>query len=342
MFSKIVVHKVGNKINQESLILSQEELQLDENMKELLADFFLKSFKSEEQFHFYSDTYLANNVVYGAVSEIFEDPERFLWESETIAKHLYDVAENPRVQGGELFLVYFEGKTSDSDQDDCGELAKIGIFKTENKEPFLKIFPQNESFSIEKDFGIGLSKIDKAALIYNNDKEDGFVVSAVDNNKKGDEYYWFEDFLKVKQREDEYFQTQETLQVYKDFITKQLPQEFEVSKADQADFLNKSLNFFKEKEQFEFDQFTNEVLEDQNVIESFVNFKTDYEQEMQVSIAEDFPINTSAVKKNQRLFKSVIKLDKNFHIYIHGDRKKIETGQDENGKYYRLYFEEEQ
>ena len=110
-------------------------------------------------------------------------------------------------------------------------------------------------------------------------------MSVVDNNKNGDMYYWFEDFLKVKQRDDEYFHTQEALLVYKDYITKQLPQEFEVSKADQADFLNKSINFFKEKEEF--------------------------------------------------------KLDKNFHIYIHGDRQKLAQGEDENGKYYMLYFEKE-
>ncbi len=336
MFTKIIAHRVGNKINQESLLLAQEELNLSEDMKELLEDYFLKSFKSEEQFQFYSDTYLANNVVYGAVSEIFEDPEKFLWESETIAKHLYDITENPRVQNGELFIVYFEGEQAEGQKID-----KIGIFKTEKREPFLKIFPEGASFEIEKDFGIGLAKIDKAALIYNNDKEEGYVVSAIDNNKNGDMYYWFEDFLKVKQRENDYFQTQETLSVYKEFITKQLPQEFEVSKADQADFLNKSIEFFKEKEQFEFEDFTNTVLEDANVIESFVNFKTDYEQDMQVNIAEEFPINESAVKKQSRGFKSIIKLDKNFHIYIHGDRKMIEQGEDDKGKYYRLYYEDE-
>lgn len=336
MFSKIIIHKVGNKINQESLILSQEEVVLPEEMKELLEDFFLKPFKSEEQFHFYSDSYLANNVVYGAVAEIFEDKNKFAWESETIAKHLYDITENPRVQSGELFIVYFEGEESEA-----GKIDKIGLFKTENKVPFLKIFPENTSFEIEKDYGIGLSKIDKAALIYNNHKEDGFVVSAVDNNKNGDIYYWFEDFLKIKQREDDYFHTQETLAVYKDYITQKLPQEFEISKADQADFLNKSINFFKEKEEFRFDEFASEVLQDENVIESFTNFKTDYEQEMQMNISEEFPINETAVKKQQRHFKSIIKLDKNFHIYIHGDRKMIETGQDEKGKYYRLYFEEE-
>lgn len=338
MLTKITVHKVGNRINQEALLLSQEELQLEDEMKELLTDFFLKAFKSEEQFQFYSDSYLVNNPVYSSVSEIFEDTGKFMWESENIAKHLYEITENPRVQNGELFICYFEGEPNE----DGNRIDRIGIFKTENRNPFLKIFPQNEAFEIEKDYGIALSKLDKGCLIYNNFKESGFAVSVVDNNKNGDEYYWFEDFLKVKQRDNEYFHTQETLQVYKDYITKQLPQEFEVSKADQADFLNKSLTFFKEKEQFDYDEFTKEVLQDENVIESFTNFKTDYEQDMQVSISEEFPINSAAVKKNQRYFKSVIKLDKNFHIYVHGDRKKIETGQDEKGKYYRLYFEEEQ
>jgi len=337
MLSKLIVHKVGNRINQESLILSQEELRLEEEMKEILEDFFLKSFKSEEQFQFYSDTYLVNNPVYSSVSEIFEDRDKFVYEAENIAQHLYDVAENPRVQSGELFIVYFEG----DENADGNKIDYIGIFKTENKNPFLKIFPQNEAFEIEKDYGIGLSKLDKGALIYNSSKETGYAVSVVDNNKNGDMYYWFEDFLKVKQRDDEYFQTQETLTVYKDYILKQLPQEFETTKADQADFLNKSINFFKEKETFDYEEFTKEVLEDPNVIESFGNFKSDYEQEMQVSISEDFAISEAAVKKQSRGFKSVIKLDKNFHIYVHGDRKMIETGQDEKGKYYRLYFEEE-
>ncbi|MGZ5193660.1 MAG: nucleoid-associated protein [Kaistella sp.] len=337
MLSKLIVHKVGNRINQESLILSQEELRLEEEMKEILEDFFLKSFKSEEQFQFYSDTYLVNNPVYSSVSEIFEDRDKFVYEAENIAQHLYEVAENPRVQSGELFIVYFEGE----ENADGNKIDYIGIFKTENKNPFLKIFPQNEAFEIEKDYGIGLSKLDKGALIYNSSKETGYAVSVVDNNKNGDMYYWFEDFLKVKQRDDEYFQTQETLTVYKDYILKQLPQEFETTKADQADFLNKSINFFKEKETFDYEEFTKEVLEDPNVIESFGNFKSDYEQEMQVSISEDFAISEAAVKKQSRGFKSVIKLDKNFHIYVHGDRKMIETGQDEKGKYYRLYFEEE-
>lgn len=337
MLSKIIVHKIGNKVNQENIFLSENELQIDDDMKELLTDYFLNAFKSEEQFQFYGDPYLSLNPVFSSVSEIFEDQDKFRFESENIAKHLFEISDNPRVQGGEVFVVYFEGGITE----EGNKIDSIGIFKTENKNPFLKILPIDENYEIEKDYGISLTKLDKGCLIYNTDKETGFAVSVVDNNKNGDQYYWFEDFLKVRQRDDEYFHTQETLSVFKDFVIKQLPQEFDVNKPDQADFLTKSLTFFKEKEQFDFEEFTNEVLEDKNVIESFVNYKTDYEQEMQVSISEEFPINQTAVKKNQRYFKSVIKLDKNFHIYVHGDRKMIEQGQDENGKYYRLYFEEE-
>lgn len=331
---KIIAHKIGNKINQEGCGLSSEELRLDGNMFELLHNYFLGAFKTEETFQFYSDSYLSQNLAYTISKLIFEDPETLIFNSQQLGRLLYDAAENPRVQGGELFVVFFP-KNDETDFD------KIGIFKTEKRESFLKIHSIPDSMDLEEDKGISLTRIDKAALIYNTDSENGYILQVVDNNKNGDMYYWFEDFLKVKQRQDNYFHTQETLSVFKDFIKNQLPQEFEVSTVDQADFMNKSLAFFKEKEEFKFEEFTAEVLEDKAVIESFENFKTDYEQDMQISISEDFPINAAAVKKQQSKFKSIIKLDTNFHIYIHGDRNKIETGNDDNGKFYKLYFEEE-
>lgn len=37
---------------------------------------------------------------------------------------------------------------------------------------------------------------------------------------------------------------------------------------------------------------------------------------------------------------SINKLDKEI-IYIHGDHNKIESGKDEKGKYYKVYYDEE-
>jgi hypothetical protein len=43
------------------------------------------------------------------------------------------------------------------------------------------------------------------------------------------------------------------------------------------------------------------------------------------------------------MFKSVLKLDKNFHIYVHGNRQLIERGyDDEKGmNYYKVFFNNE-
>ena len=196
-------------------------------------------------------------------------------------------------------------------------------------------------FELETLQGINLNKVDKGCLIYNTNKEQGYLMSIIDGTSRAETSYWMDDFLQVHQRQDEYFETQETLTLYKEYITKQLPQEFEISKADQVDLLNKSLSFFKEKEEFKMEEFAGEVLADDEVIQSFNAFKTQYEDERDYVLSDDFAINEAAVKKNARLLKSIIKLDKNFHIYVHGDRKKLQQGQDENGKYYILYFEEE-
>ena len=61
-----------------------------------------------------------------------------------------------------------------------------------------------------------------------------------------------------------------------------------------------------------------------------------------MEIHDNFEISAHAVKRQARIFKSVIKLDKNFHIYIHGDRNKIESGIDESGrKFYKIYYDQE-
>ncbi|MFM7764289.1 MAG: hypothetical protein ACKO6I_01410, partial [Sphingomonadales bacterium] len=39
----------------------------------------------------------------------------------------------------------------------------------------------------------------------------------------------------------------------------------------------------------------------------------------------------------------ILKLDKNFHTYIHGNREMIEKGTDPDGrKFYKIYFENEE
>jgi hypothetical protein len=73
----------------------------------------------------------------------------------------------------------------------------------------------------------------------------------------------------------------------------------------------------------------------------FNKFKSSYQQEREIEIADNFTISNTAVKKKVRGLTSVIKLDKNFDIYVHGNRELIEQGHDEKGKYYKIYYKEE-
>ena len=56
----------------------------------------------------------------------------------------------------------------------------------------------------------------------------------------------------------------------------------------------------------------------------------------------EFDISNKAVKNQARVFKSILKLDKNFHIYIHGNKELIEKGTESDGrKYYKIYYDQE-
>lgn len=330
------IQYVGNQTHQEALVTSPEEVFLDEEMKPLLKDYFLKSFKPEIFFEFFHSSNIENNEVYTYISEIFEQPQLLETQAQKLAKLLYEHSTNPRTKGGEFYVCFFKDCIVKGERYDA-----VGLFKSEHKDTFLKVSPKEERFELETLKGINLNKVDKGCLIFNTGKEQGYLVSIIDGTSRAETSYWMDDFLQVRQRQDEYFETQETLTLYKDFVTKQLPHEFEVSKADQADLLNKSLTFFKEKEEFRMEEFAGEVLGSQEVIQSFNAYKTQYEEERDYVLSDDFSIHGAAVKKNARIFKSVIKLDKNFHIYVHGDRNKIQQGKDEKGRYYILYFEEE-
>lgn len=331
------VHKVGNK-ETDPLSLSKAEVKINEDLSEILHTYFLSSFKSEEYYCFHHDTDLALNEVFTYVSAIFDNSEVLHEQSVNLAKHLYNQSTHPKIKGGEFYVVYFKDTAFNGERMDA-----VGLFKSENKDTFLKVYPKEEGFQIESEQGININKLDKGCIIFKTEKENGYIVSIVDNTNKGAEaHYWTDDFLQIRQRQDKYFNTENTLSLYKDYIVKQLPEEYNVTKADQADFLNRSIKFFKEKENFEMEEFKNEVLEYPEYIEGFNKYKEQYEKERDIEIADSFTISDAAVKRQNRSYKSVLKLDKNFHIYIHGNRELIEQGVDEKGrKFYKIYYEEE-
>jgi len=169
---KSTLHLVGNKTNDEGVKTSKKTLVLDEDINLVLTNYFFKSFlQKEEMFQFNHETDLNLNEVYHYLSNIFKDINNFQEQSINLAKHLYEQSIHPKIKGGEFYVVYF----NDCIVNDI-TMDAIGLFKSENKDIFLKVFPQGDGFEIESEKGVNINKLDKGCLIFNIEKENGYVI----------------------------------------------------------------------------------------------------------------------------------------------------------------------
>ncbi|GAB2811802.1 nucleoid-associated protein [Ferruginibacter profundus] len=337
------IHQTGNKLLDEKYKLSEQPLEIDDDiLNKLLQQYFLSPFEKINEVYrlWHSSEDLNLNEVFHFAETIFNDPGTFHENSRQLAKHLYDASNHPKIKPGELYVAYFTNLQIEGELHDA-----IGMFKSETKEPYLTVQNKNNNFEMGyQQEAINIKKLDKGCIIFNTEKEAGYKVAIVDvTNRSTDAAYWVDDFLKLKIRNDGFNQTTNTLSVYKDFVTKELENSFDLTKTDKIDLLNRSMKYFKENETFNMDEFAYEVINNEAGIESFKTYKANYEQEYNTPIPDSFAISNAAVKKQARTFKSVLKLDKNFHIYIHGDKELIEKGFDEamNLNYYKVYFREE-
>ncbi len=341
--AELSIHRIGNKAADEFYVLSEKSIAIkDITLSNLLQQYFLGAYeKVNEVYRFiHPNGNLNLNEAYHFAAEIFEKGETFHENSKQLAKYLYEVSGHPKIKPGELYVAYFENVQIEGELHDA-----IGIFKSETKESYLKVFPEQDGFGLSyEQEGININKLDKGCLIFNTDKEEGFRVAVIDQtNRSAEAVYWKDEFLKLKIRNDSFNQTASVLGVYKNFVTEKLDEEFDISKADKIDLLNKSMKYFKEKESFDLDEFSNEVIGNAEGIESFKSYKKNFEDEFDQPIPDSFDISGAAVKKQAKDYKSVLKLDKNFHIYIHGDKELIEKGfdDDKSMNYYKVFFREE-
>lgn len=338
--SNIVIHNIGNKFEGGTLTLSGNcFLPDDSDVISLLKNYFLSPFKRDAYYNFmpYADE-LLNNPVYAAVDSIFTEEQNFYTQSVAIAEHLFEQSNNPNIKPGELYIVHFRNCNIEE-----GVCDAIGIFKSETKDTFLKIIMNQNTYQLSSESGINIKKLDKACIVFDINKENGYKVCILDKTNTKEAIYWTTDFLGLNPCEDSYFQTANYLNLCKDFVKDIYNKENDVPRADQIDMLNRSLNFFKETDVFSENRFKEEVVQEPEVISAFENFKSQYEEEKNLNLGDQFEVSDFAVKDEKKYFRHVLKLDKNFHIYIHGQKKYLKKGYDPDRdmNFYTLYFREE-
>lgn len=306
-----------------------------EDEMEVMKKIFVKPFSNVVTTNEFTHAInLELNTLFNLSRSIYQGGD-FIGLSKQICLHLQSVSKHPNIKDGDLFVIRL-------DQVELNETMHSGLIicKVETKESFVETNSQHHNdagISFRK--GIGSRRLDKACLIVFS--EEPYTLFVIDNAPIETDY-WQHEFIKLSLKKDYVNHTSQFLTLTKTFVTDQFPEEFEITKADQIDLLNRSVSYFKSNDQFNKAAFEEEVLQDQGIIQSFRKYDEAYKKENDLDIEDEFSISSQAVKKQARIFKSVLKLDRNFHIYIHGNRDLIEQGQDSDGrKYYKIYFEYE-
>lgn len=232
-------------------------------------------------------------------------------------------------------MVYFQG---------CGLFSEtvdaVGLFKSENKDTFIRVEQVAGQFSIESETGININRLDKGCLIFRTKREEGYVVSVIDNTNKGEAKYWVENFLCVRRKRDAGAQTQQFVSLCKDFV-EQLPPE--VDKVSKVCMMNRVMDGLKEQPVVDVQQLAGTAFGRELADGQFQAFKRDFERTHEVAFEPTFQSKPESVKRRAMGSMSVIRLDDHFDIHLHGGEHCIERGYDETRDmyYYKLFYRKE-
>ncbi|MEE9438681.1 MAG: nucleoid-associated protein [Saprospiraceae bacterium] len=336
----LCIHQIGVASEDEGVKLSNTILQPQEDgLNNLLMSYFFDNFKEPDFSHFtYTSNELELNPVFNFVSNIFDDPKSLLEQSVKIARHLYERSTHPNIKPGDLVIAYINDVLVDDEL-----VNAVAIFKSENKDTFLKLNRSDGNYAIDFENGVNIEKLDKACIVFETERDDGYKLCIIDkSNRHKDALYWREDFLHVTSRKDDYHATSQYISLTKSFVNQKLKNDDDINKIDEGDVLYRSKEYLKNVETFDRSDFEDQVFKNDKMKDSFQEFSDNFEAERQIKLPDSFEISEHAVKKKTKSFRSVIKLDKNFHVYVHGDKSKIERIEDADGnKYYKLHFDSE-
>lgn len=331
--SKLITHYIGQ--DDDDIVLSNSLISTDSSEAlKALKKVLLNPFTSQVYtFEFKHEVDIEYNVLFNLTTKIYNN-EDFVSISHKIAKHLQSASKHSNINTGDLVITKLEDVKYNN-----GFYEGLGIYKFEEKDTFIEIFRSEDKIDFRFKKGLGSKKPEKACLVLFTDLH--YTLLVIDNNK-GETDYWQNDFIKHKPKADNVNDTSNFLELTKAFITKQIPENFQVSKTEQIEYLSRSIDYFKAHDTFEKEEFENEVFHHKVIIDSFREYDKKYQAEREVAYNDSFEIANVVVKKQARHFKNILKLDKNFHIYIHGDTQMIEKGVEKDGrKYYKIYFEQE-
>jgi hypothetical protein len=331
-----IIHRLGNSQAEENCFFSKAEVMLTEQEGTELKKILCKPFNAPMQVHqFVHETELNQNEMYNHVTDVFSNGNELASISKSIVQILYRLSGDYSIKAGEVFFMMLDEITTEA-----GKTNGMAIIKMDSTSKFIKANSLSQSIELLFDKGMMSKNIEKACLILNDDYQEGFYVYPYEK-LVGETNYWDKYFLQSKARTDEFRQTNVLLNTYREFVMNDLPAE-QFSKKEKIDLVQNSMNFMIENnDSVTVDDFINQQLADPQYQDDYKESLRVYVDDNDVQLQDTFSASKEAIQFQKKRFRSIIKLDKNFHIYVHSNEDLIERGDDEKGKYYKVYFKEE-
>lgn len=338
----LVIHEIGNKLRDEEIFLSETLQNLDEELENTLLTYFLKSFLVEKDlFKFNHNSNINLNEVYTYSSNIFNssDTNMFIKTSQDIAKHLYEYTLHPKITKGELIIVEISNVIINDNNIDL-----IGIFKSDNKETFLKLLRENKNIEIKNDLGINISKLDKGCLILNTNKDTGYTVLNIDNHSQSTDY-WTNKFLNLKIIDNNSHKTREIFKLCKVFSNEILSEKYD--KEIEFNFNNNFINYFEDNDHYDIHSFKENIFPNEKIEKDFFEFRESNQNFFDINLDDKFELIQKDIHKEKNKIKNIIKLDTKLELKVLLDKedgtKNLEKGFDEEKGmfFYKIYFNEE-
>lgn len=307
--TSIVLAKVGNPQRNEPLQTSKEVFRVDEKDQTTLTAIFLKPFKNLMAHRFSHHSSLEQHEMNVCARAIFASKEGLLEKGCDIAKRLYSKSNHPNIKAGDLCIALIE------DIDVDGEKVQgICILKSESVVPFLSISTRNGDLQLSKEEGINPEKIDKGCLILNVSPTKGYYVLTFDRTG-AESRFWVRDFLGVQPVPDAAFLTNTYADMAVKFIEEAKPADdtppWETCKAAQH-----AMDYFSERENFDLQEFEEQVLKTPDMVERFAEHRSRIEEEQGQPLEQSFEISKKGVTKAKKRISAVLKLDTGVEIHV--------------------------
>lgn len=326
-----VVQRVGNKSNDEGVSFSDSLCQMD-SVEEPFLKLINSAFKFNDWKQFYYIDDLELNPAYRFVTKIFDDETCIVQQANNLARHLYEQSIHPNIKIGEFYVVLLDNCEVDGEQTQA-----IGLFKSEVRETVLTVKMEKNRLVLSSEIGMSLKKLEKGCIVFNIDRENGYKVAVVDNTGSNtDAHYWVDNFLHVRNCNDDYHETERLMEMCTGFVT-QLKEQSEVESAVAA---KKTAAAFSTGEPIQLDDLAGMICQNEEQRQAFETYRQSFEQEYggfqdEVNVVKK-AANNKAVKRM-----TTLKLGSDFEVKVLNPGARIEGGIDKQSgkKYYTLYYE---